>query len=127
MAGFFKKVFSGPDAVASAMDGVKKGLDAVWFTNEERAQADDKVRDFMIRYLEATQPQNLARRYIAFGIVGLWMALVALAVASRPFSLDYSDFVFSTLRDVVAVPFAGIMAFYFGAHLIRSYRKPPKE
>jgi len=121
--GFLKKVFAGPDAIASAMDGAKKGLDALVFTNEERAKADDGVRSFLLEYLKATQPQNLARRYIAFAIVALWCLLVLVAVISHAFSPAYAEFVFETLTGVVTVPFGGIMAFYFTAHLLRSYAK----
>lgn len=121
--GWFRKIFAGPETVASAMDGVKKGLDAVWFTNEERARADDKVREFFIEYLKATQPQNLARRYIAFAIVGLWMLLVLTAAASAPISPEYSRFIFEVLDTHVNLPFTGIMAFYFATHVLRSYKK----
>lgn len=119
----FKRIFTGPGDVGEAVDTVGKVVDKAWFTNQERAEVDGELREWYLKYLETTQPQNLARRYIAFGIVGLWIGLIVVAVIARAISVDYSDFVFGVLTDVVAIPFAGIMAFYFGTHLLRSYRK----
>lgn len=121
--GLLKRVFAGPDMAKEAMEGVKKGLDAVWFTNEERAKVDEGVRAFFLEYLKTTQPQNLARRYIAFGIVGLWMLLVLLAVATHWVSETYSQFVFSVIDEHVNYPFLGIMAFYFATHMLRTHQK----
>ena len=42
---------------------VLQGLDKVFFTNEEKS-------DFFLKYLAATQPQNLARRLIAIAVDG---------------------------------------------------------
>lgn len=128
--GFFKKIFSGPDVVKTAMEGVRDGIDTFTFTEQERAHVDAGVRDFLLKYLEATQPQNLARRYIAFGIVGLWMLLVLTAVVAAYWSSvdgSYSDFVFSVLEEHVNTPFMGIMGFYFLTHLARSYQREKKE
>ena len=125
--GIFKKIFTGPEAVESAMDGVKKGIDKMWFTKEERAEVDGSVREFFLKYLQATQPQNLARRYIAFAVVGLWVLLVMLCVVTWPFSSEYSTFVMGVLTGVVTVPFSGIMAFYFLTHLARGYSDAKKD
>ena len=121
--GILKKIFTGPGDVAEAVETVGGIVDKAWFTNQERAEVDGELRAWYLEYLKTTQPQNLARRYIAFAVVALWAFLVLLSIAAYPFSETYSAFVFKTLAEVVTLPFGGIMAFYFGTHLLRSYRK----
>lgn len=127
MAGLLKRIFAGPEQVSSVIDGAKSAIDSGIFTNQERAEADAGLRGFLLEFMKATQPQNLARRYIAFAIVALFCVLVLLAVAVWPAMPEYAEFVFDVIDELVWVPFSGIMAFYFLTHLTRSYRKEPKE
>lgn len=122
-----RRIFAGPEQVSSVIDGAKSAIDAGIFTNQERAEADAGLRGFLLEFMKATQPQNLARRYIAFAIVALFVLLVLLAVAVWPFLPDYAAFIFDVIDKLVWIPFSGIMGFYFLTHLTRSYRKPPKE
>ena len=79
-----------------------------------------------IKYLEATQPQNLARRLIAIVIVLLWAVLVLAGVGVYKFDPAYSQFIFDILADVVMNPFLMIMGFYFAAHVLRSWQGQKK-
>lgn len=121
---FWKSLFGDPDTVREIVTGAKAGIDMAIYTEEERAIAAEDEREFRLRYMEATNPQNVARRVIAFLIVGLWVALVLLAVATRGLSVAYSDFVFRVLQEVVNTPFGMVMGFYYLAHLVRSAKKP---
>jgi hypothetical protein len=94
---------------------VLKGIDAAWFTSEEKSE-------FFLKYLASTQPQNLARRLIAFIVVMLWAFLVLAAVASYKFDSAFSEFIFDTLNETVNTPFSIIIGFYFAAHLARSWQ-----
>ncbi len=115
-----KAIFAGPGTVNKVIDAGLKGIDSAYFTDQEKSA-------WFLKYLESTQPQNLARRVIAFGIVGLWMLLVLLAVIlGLIFGIDdgsKSMFVFKVVDDLVQIPFLGIMAFYFATHLLRSKGK----
>ncbi len=93
---------------------VLSGIDKAWFTDQEKS-------GFFLKYLAATQPQNLARRLIAVIVVLLWAMLILLGVALYKFDPAYSDFIFSTLKDVVNTPFGIIIGFYFAAHLARAW------
>lgn len=94
---------------------VLKGIDAAWFTSEEKSE-------YFLKYLASTQPQNLARRLIAFIVVLLWAFLVLVAVAAYKFDADFSVFVFDTLTKTVNTPFSIIIGFYFAAHLARAWK-----
>lgn len=110
-----KKILGAIFGSAKNTETVLSGIDKVWFTNEEKS-------DFFLKYLAATQPQNLARRLIAIIVVALWAALIILGVAVHPWDSDYSQQIFFTLKDVVNTPFSIIIGFYFAAHLARAWQ-----
>jgi len=104
--------------VSSIIDGVKSGLDYAVYTDQEKSEADQRVLDFTLKYLEATKNQSLARRVIAFIIVGVWAILLILAVTSKLFSEDYSKFIFEVLANVVKDPFSIVIGFYFATQML---------
>lgn len=109
----FGWLFGGSDAAASTVDGIKKGFDALVFTDEEKASANQAGMELFIKYQEATQPQNVARRFIALLIVGLFVCLVVAGVVCFKFDKQYSEFIFNVLADIVVNPTMLIIGFYF--------------
>lgn len=77
ISGFIGKLFGTEKALSSVVDGVSKGLDKLVYTDEEKAgdAAKDRTeaRRMIIRWMEATQGQNLARRLIALSITSTWL------------------------------------------------------
>ena len=71
------KIFGSDKAITSVIDNVSKGLDALVYTDEEKAgdAAKDRsaARSMVIKWMESTQGQNLARRLIALCIVVVWL------------------------------------------------------
>ena len=116
------RIFGSRKDVSRVVDGAVNGLDAIVFTEEERSHANAELRDWYIKYLEATQPQNLARRLIAIMVTAMWMWLIVLAVLVYPIRESYSAFVFEVMRDLVVIPFGAIITFYFTTHAIRAWR-----
>lgn len=123
---FLSRIFARPEDGSKLIDSAVKTLDNAFFTKQERADASQKVSDFYLRFLEATQGQNLARRYIAVLVVALWVSLVVLMVAAYHFSVAYSTFIYGVLVDVVMQPFSIIIGFYFLTHAVRSFKKGDK-
>jgi len=121
--GILKRIFGRPEDASKIIDGATAGLDKIFFTKEERADANQKLSDWYLKYLAATEGQNLARRFIALLVVGLWVVLILFGVVVRYFSVDYSEFVFTVLVEVVMQPFSIIIAFYFLTHTVRTYMK----
>ena len=119
----FKRIFAKPEDVSKVVDGAVKGLDKIFFTKEEKAEANQKLSDWYLKYLAATDGQNLARRFIAMIIVMLWAVLVVTGVAIRWFNEKISDFIFSVLTDIVMTPFSIVIGFYFLTHAVRAYQK----
>lgn len=114
-------IFGSAKNTETIVDGAVRGLDALVLTKEEKAEYRVKGAEWFLKYLQATQPQNLARRLIAVIIVSLWAGVVIAGVVAWPLNEPYADFIFSVLTDVVMNPFLMVMGFYFAAHVVRSF------
>lgn len=121
--GLLDKLFGSDKQLDKLTTGAVNGLDKMFFTNEEKAEANQKLSEWYLKYLEATQPQNLARRLIALIVSSLWAFLIIFGVLLYKLDPAWSAFVFSTLNNVVNNPFMIIVGFYFLTHAVRAYKK----
>ena len=131
----FGSIFGSSDNTKTVVDGAVNGLDKMFYTDEERAETAGEMRKWFITYLNASNPQNVSRRFIAIVVTLLWAFLVLIGIAAfaieyfffydpaAEFSAVMAAFIFRVLTDIVAVPFAGIMAFYFVTHLARGIKR----
>ena len=125
--GILSKVFGSSKNAETLVDGAVKGFDKIFFTKEEKSEANQKLADWYIKYLAATQPQGLARRLLAMIVALLWALLIVFGIAIRWVSYELSDFVFKVLDELVNAPFMMIMGFYFLAHIVRTYQNGSKK
>jgi len=121
-----KRIFASPDDATKVIDSATKGLDKLFFTKEEKADANAKLSEWYLKYLAATESQNIARRFIAIIVVFLWALLVVFGVAIRWLSYEMSDFIFKVLTDVIMQPFSIVIGFYFLTHVLRTYNGKKK-
>lgn len=74
---FWGKVFGTDEAIKGAVSAVRDGLDALVYTDEEKAvdaaKERSEARSMLVAWMEATQGQNLARRLISLAITGVWL------------------------------------------------------
>lgn len=81
---FWGKLFGTEKALSGIVDGVTNGLDALIYTDEEKAKAAasdrSEARKMVVGWMAATQGQNLARRLIALTITGVWLVMYLLSV-----------------------------------------------
>jgi hypothetical protein len=67
------------------IDGVKSGLDKLVYTKEEKAEdaakAVTEARSYLIQWMDKTQGQNLARRFLAMVITLTWLSMFFLSTA----------------------------------------------
>lgn len=112
--GLLRRLFAGPDTAAKIVDAGVKGIDAAWWTAEEKSE-------WVLKYMMATQAQNVARRLIAFLVISVFLFLLIVATAAWPISPAYSRFI---MEDVVGVHLSTIVGvivgFYFLTHTVRS-------
>ena len=83
MMGLFGKLFGSDKALDSMVKGAVSGIDALIYTDEEKANAAAEeraaARAAVIDWMRATQGQNLARRLIALCITTVWLSMYLLA------------------------------------------------
>ena len=75
---FLGKLFGTDKARDALIDGTVKGLDALYYSKEEKAQDAAKgrteARTMVIEWMKNTQGQNLARRVIALMVTVVWLS-----------------------------------------------------
>ena len=119
MFSILKSIFASPENTSKSLDALINTGDALFFTDEEKSKASQVKMDWYLKYLDSTKSQNVARRLIAVVITGLFSFLVVLATLIYPLSVTYSTFVFTVLKDVVMLPFSGIIGFYFLKQIVQ--------
>lgn len=119
--GLFSFLKSAPDAAEKAIDTITSAGDAVWFTDEEKAEYKKECfklwADSLAKINDENSPRSLTRRYIAFMVVGVWLLFSIVSVVAHPFNIEYSAFVLDVLSMQSPIV-GGIAVFYFGPHMI---------
>ena len=121
------RIFGSDKALTSMVDHVSSGLDKLIYTNEEKAEdaskATTEARLMIVKWMDSTKGQNLARRLIALSIVSVWLfqflsmniLSVAAVWADSPEKLIESAKVIGTFAKTLNSPIMLILAFYFSA------------
>lgn len=82
IGGFFGRMFGTDKAIEKSIDLVGSGLDKIWYTDEEKAQdaAKDRAaaRGILIEWVDKSQGQNIARRFLAVIITLTWLCMYLL-------------------------------------------------
>ena len=77
MFGLIGNIFGSQKALGGIVDGVTKGLDALVYTDEEKAgdaaKERSEARGMVVEWMATTKGQNIARRLIALMIVFTWL------------------------------------------------------
>lgn len=104
----------GGKTAENVVDGVMSAGDKLFYTEEEKAEANKKGFELYIEYMKASAPFNVARRYIAVGVTYLWITNVVMTAVLHLIGLtDDAKFLLKILTDIVNYPFMLIMGFYF--------------
>lgn len=119
------RIFATPEAIEKTVDAAISAGDKIWYTEEEKADDRKALREWYLRYLEATAGHNLARRLIAMIVTGVWAMMVAVALFAYPFSKEWAKHAVDVMSALVADPYNLVIVFYFGKHVVDSFRKPP--
>ena len=123
--GVLSWVMGGGETADKVIDAVVRTGDAMVFTEEEKSVANQKILDWVLQYMNATNAQNVARRMIALLVVVSWMFVLFLACVSGYFDRapeSYAVWLFQILRDIVSDPYNIIIAFYFLTGSIRAWK-----
>lgn len=108
------------------VDGISSGLDMMFFTPEEKSQANQKILDWKLDYAKATAAMSISRRVITCAVTALWVLLVILLVVFGLLAGKESvavEWLFKVMKEIVMQPFSIIVGFYFLAHVVGNARK----
>ena len=124
---WFGKLFGTDEATKEVIGAVKDGVDALWYTDEEKAQdyAAAKVEGhkFIIDWLKSTTGSRVARRVIALTVTGLWttqfviaqILSVVLIWVDDPKPYDASVVAIQSNMDQTTGAMMLVLGFYFAA------------
>jgi hypothetical protein len=77
LAGFLGRLFGSDKAADTIIEKTSKAIDAIVYTDQEKAEdfakSRTEARGMLIAWLQATQGQNLARRLLAMLIAAVWL------------------------------------------------------
>ena|SRR3990167_4983368 len=98
---------------------VGDAIDKFTFTEQERTEANKIYLETLVKYQEATQPQNVARRFLSV-FVAILAAFFALGAAiSYPFNHQYAEFLLQ-LFNKISLSLDIVIAFYFAKGFFKS-------
>ena len=128
MLNFLGKLFGAEKALTGIVTGASGALDALVYTEEEKAEAAaeqrSEARKMVVAWMQATQGQNLARRLIALAITATWLGMYLTASLASMLAVWVGQYTEKLLASAgIARDLAGdmnpavmlILAFYFAA------------
>jgi len=131
--------------VETAAKGIYNGIDMLVYTDEEKAIQRTKGVELFMRFTEKALDQNsirsVTRRWLAFMIVFPTVMLFVGSAIAFPLEVYFGDPIFIEDSTVYLTPISdhwfklfetfapwasGILATYFGPHLIGAFRNGDK-
>lgn len=124
---FWARLFASPEVVNKTVDAVINTGDALFFTDEEKSQANMEKLKWILQFHQVSAGSNLARRLLsvmfAFTFLGLIMAIAVL----YGFGLNSEgNLIFGLVTETLVVPMGMIITFYFLSGMSRDYIEKKK-
>jgi hypothetical protein len=109
------------------LDAGIRGLDALVFTDEEKAEMHKKLGEHWLELQKVlgqeTTTQSVTRRVLALLVVVPFVLLVVCAAIAYPFSQPYATFLLDLAQSQFGWLTMGVAAFYFGPFMIQRMLK----
>ena len=135
---WFGSAAEGIKMANTLVEGAVKGMDALWYTDEEKAQDKGKVMDNYLELIKTTAGENTAksktRRILAIMIIGNALIMTWFTILFKLLGIflesDKSDkaavFVFTFLKEFWYYPVLSVVIFYFGYYAWMNIKKTKK-
>lgn len=122
MFGFISNIFT-PDTVNKTVDGIYNGVDKMFYTDEEKAEATQKQIDTKLKLLPLFEPFKIAQRIIAIiftinFILWVWVGIAIYLLI--PDKLDGYILLIATFN--IGWIMMAIIGWYFTGGVIDSWR-----
>ena len=109
--GFFSFLSSGTKVAENASDiaktltsGIVSGIDALVFTDQEKAQYSAKAGELYLKFYETfgkeNSEQSKARRMLAVMTFKVYFFLILAGVAVYKFDAEYAKFMFEIVKSI---------------------------
>ena len=122
---------SGPEAAGKVLDAGIKGIDALVYTDEEKAVARQQLSntwlDLQKALGEETTVRAVARRVIALLFIVPYVIMTMTAAALYPFLPEYSKFLIELANGQFGWVVLTVVGFYFGPYMVGKILNKPKE
>lgn len=127
---WFKTTPKAVDTAANLIEKGASGIDKLFFTDEEKSDASQKLFRLWTTAMATTQSESTARsmtrRMLAVMIMGEFLLFLLMAVFAWPFLREWSLFMLDCARALGNLVLA-IGVFYFGPYCIGNYLKKQKK
>jgi len=138
---FWGRLFGAPEIVDKTVDAVVATGDALFYTEEEKAESKQKVLDWALKWHEATSGSRLARRFIGVMFTAVFLALVVITAVLYGFGAFFQatdpetgavithaatnagTAIATLVADALVIPVGIIVTFYFGGPAIANIKK----
>lgn len=129
------KIFGTDAAVKSVVDNTAAALDKLVYTSEEKAEDQAKAvteaRSMVVKWMETTKGQNIARRGIALAVTSVWLiqyiAVMGIETAAvwvdNPEKIHETSKVLAENAQSMNSAMMLILAFYFSAPYMGDFAK----
>lgn len=123
--GFLSWLKTSEKAVDTAADLIKRGadgIDALFFTSEEKSKASLEMINLWIKTQEVLRDENTAksitRRYLAITIIAATFGMGIGAAAVYPFNPEWSAYILAILKEYGFMT-TSVVVFYFGYYAVK--------
>jgi hypothetical protein len=127
---FLSNIFTGSKAGGGIVSGAIKGIDALIFTEEEKAKFSQEVMKVWLDVQKVTANESsirsVTRRILAVGFIISYLFLILAGCAVYKWDPVYSQFLFDTAMSL-NTPVLTIIIFYFGYYAVSNIIKAKKE
>ncbi len=125
---------SGPKAAEKVLDASIRGVDALVYTDEEKAVAKQKVLESWLKLQETmgeeTTVRAVTRRILAVMIMSPFVGMAVGAAVAYKFDKDYANFLYDMAEGSFGTMAIMVAVFYFGPYMLgqaaQAFRKPPQ-
>lgn len=112
----------------TVVKGIGNWIDEQKFTEQEKAEYSvERAKiygNFLAQTVEENSERSRTRRALALLIIRWWLMMLTFCAIVWLFNPTWAEFIFKIATfSGVAWLVGGIGAFFFGAHIVRAYKK----
>lgn len=109
------------DTACNVVDNTVSGIDKLFYTDEEKAEAKKEMiaqyLDYVKTTLGETSIRSVTRRVIAISIIGVWLLMIVSTIVAFFIGAEFVRFLLELL-DRMTFPVSSVIVFYFGPYML---------